>query len=107
MKKILPAFALFLLLSCEDNSQKTDKEKAESETKIEIKTDSADVKIGEKGVSIKSKGEGSDTVDIKINADDGLKIEGKDGKVEIKTKEGGKLKIEKEGKEVNIKIKEN
>ncbi|MBK8087775.1 MAG: hypothetical protein IPK31_07425 [Chitinophagaceae bacterium] len=107
MKKIIPAFALFLLLSCEDNSQKTDKEKVESETKIEIKTDSAEVKIGENGVSIKGKDDNNDSVDIKINADDGIKIEGKDGKVEIKTKDGGNLKIEKKEKGVNIQIKEN
>jgi hypothetical protein len=105
MKKILPAFALFAFLSCEDNSQKTDKEK--SETKIEIKTDSADVKIGENGISIKGKGEGNDSLSIKINSNDGLKVEGKDGKVEIKTDDGGKLKIEKKGKDVNIQIKEN
>ena len=107
MKKIIPTFALFLLLSCEDNSQKTDKEKVESETKIEIKTDSAEVKIGENGVSIKGKDDNNDSVDIKINADDGIKIEGKDGKVEIKTKDGGNLKIEKKEKGVNIQIKEN
>ena len=107
MKKIIPAFAFFLLMSCEDNSQKTDKEKAESETKIEIKTDSADVKIGENRVSIKGKDDNNDSVDIKINADDGIKIEGKDGKVEIKTKDGGNLKIEKKEKGVNIQIKEN
>ncbi len=107
MKKVIPVFALLLLLSCEDNSQKTDKEKAESETKIEIKTDSAEVKIGENGVSIKGKDDNNDSVNIKINADDGIKIEGKDGKVEIKTKDGGNLKIEKKEKEVNIQIKEN
>lgn len=107
MKKFIPAVALFLLLSCEDNSQKTDKEKAEAESRLEIKTDSADVKIGENGISIKGKGENNDSVNIKINSNDGLKIEGKDGKVEINTDEGGKLKIEKKGKEVNIKIKEN
>jgi hypothetical protein len=107
MKTILPAFALFLLFGCEDNSQKTDKEKAESETKIEIKTDSTEVKIGESGVSIKGKGEDADSVNIKINADDGIKIEDKDGKIELKTEDGGKLKIEKKGKDVNIQIKEN
>ena len=107
MKNFIPAFALILLLSCEDNSQKTDKEKVEGETKIEIKTDSADVKIGENGISIKGKGDNNDSVNIQINADDGIKIEGKDGKVEIKSKDGGNLKIEKKEKGVNIQIKEN
>ena len=40
------------LFSCENNSQQTDTEKEESETKIEIKGDSGEVKIGEDGISI-------------------------------------------------------
>lgn len=107
MKKLLFASALFFLLSCEDNSQKSDNEKEESETKIEIKTDSGEVKIGESGVSIKAKDKHDDSVNIKINANDGIKVEGKDGKVEINTDDGGNLKIQKKGKNVNIQIKEN
>jgi len=99
---------MFLFLySCENNSQQTDKEKEESETKIEIKGDSGEVKIGEAGISIEGTGEDGDSVNIKINAKDGIKIEGKDGKVEIKTGDSSKLKIEQKGKTVNIQIKEN
>ena len=107
MKNMILALLFLSLFSCENNSQQTDTEKEESETKIEIKGDSGEVKIGEDGISIKGKGEDGDSVNIKINAKDGIKIEGKDGKVEIKTTDGGKLRIEKKGKDVNIQIKEN
>jgi hypothetical protein len=107
MKKILYPFAFVFLISCTANSDKTDKEKLESETKIEIKTDSGEVKINSDGISIQSSEDGKDSVGIKINAKDGIKIEGKDGKVELKTDDGGNIKIEKKGKEVDIKIKEN
>lgn len=107
MKQLLFLYAMVLFIACEDNSNKTDNEKAESETKIEIKTDSGEVKINEDGISIQSSENGKDSVDIKINAKDGIKIEGKDGKVELKTDDGGKIKIEKKGKEIDIKMKEN
>lgn len=106
MKKLLFPVIVLLFAACND-ADKTDKEKVESETKIEIKTDSAEVKINSDGISIESSENGKDSVDIKINAKDGIKIEGKDGKVELKTDEGGKIKIEKKGKEIDIKIKEN
>jgi hypothetical protein len=106
MKKFLPALFVFCI-ACNDNSNKTDNEKIESESKIEIKTDSGEVKINDEGISIQSSEDGKDTVGIKINAKDGIKIEGKDGKVELNTDGGGKIKIEKKGKEVDIKIKEN
>lgn len=99
--------AVFVLFAACSNADQTDKEKAESESKIEIKTDSAEVKINSDGISIQSPEDGKDSVDIKINAKDGIRIEGKDGKVELKTDDGGKIKIEKKGKEVDIKIKEN
>lgn len=105
MKKFLPIVALFALMSCEDNTQKSDQEKVESETKIEIKTDTSDIKISEDGITVN--GEKKDSLDIKINEKDGLKMEGKDGKLEIKTDEVSKFKIEKKGKTVNIQIKEN
>lgn len=104
MKKILFASALFLLFSCADNSQQSDNEKENAN--IEINTDSADIKIGEGGISVEGK-DADDTMNIKINAKDGIKIEGKDGKVEINTGDSGGLKIEKKGKNVNIQIKEN
>ena len=94
MKKLLFPFALVLFIGCNGSGDKTDNEKAESETKIEIKTDSGEVKINKEGISIQS-------------SEDGIKIEGKDGKVELKTDDGGKIKIEKKGKDVNINIKEN
>ena len=78
-------------------------EKEKSETKIEISGDSGEIKISKEGISI----QGDDSASIKINSKDGIKIEGKDGKVEIKTGDGGKLNVEKKGKEVNIEIKEN
>lgn len=106
MKYFLP-LAFVLLCACADNSNKTDNEKAESETKIEIKTDSGEVKINSDGISIQSSEGGKDTVGIRINGEDGIKIEGKDGKVELKTDGGGKIKIEKKGTEIDIKIKEN
>lgn len=106
MKTFFP-FAFILLVACSDYNAKTDNEKSESETKIEIKTDSGEVKINSDGISIQSSEEGKDSVGIKINAKDGIKIEGKDGKVELNTDGGGKIKIEKKGKEVDIKIKEN
>lgn len=107
MKNIILTLMLLSFFSCENNSQQTDKEKEESETKIEIKGDSGEVKIGEGGISIKGTGEDGDPVNIKINTKDGIKIEGKDGKVEIKTGDTSKIKIEKKGKTVNIQIKEN
>jgi hypothetical protein len=107
MKIIFPAIAVFLFMSCEDHSQQTDNYKEKNESKIEIKTDSDEVKIGENGISIKAKDENKDSVNIKINATDGIKVEGKDGKVELKTDDGGKIKIEKKGKDVNIQLKEN
>ena len=107
MKNMILALLFLSLFSCENNSQQTDTEKEESETKIEIKGDSGEVKIGEGGISIEGMGEDGDSVNIKINANDGIKIEGKDGKVEIKTGDSGKLKIEKKGKTVNIQVKEN
>ena len=101
--KQLVAFAIFLFfLSC-DNTQQSDNEKEKSETKIEISGDSGEIKISKEGISI----QGDDSASIKINSKDGIKIEGKDGKVEIKTGDGGKLNVEKKGKEVNIEIKEN
>ena len=106
MKKFLPALFV-LLIGCIDNSNKTDNEKSESESKIEIKTDSGEVKINDDGISIQSSEDGKDTVGIKINTKEGIKIEGKDGKVELNTDGDGKIKIEKKGKEVDIKIKEN
>lgn len=104
MKKIVALFLLMAFAACDD-SDKTDNEKSES--KIEIKTDSAEVQINKSGVSVSSKEEGGDSVTIKINSKDGIKIEGKDGKVELKTDDGGKIKIEKKGKDVNIQLKEN
>lgn len=106
MKQLLLPVLLILFAAC-NNDDQTDKEKTESESKIEIKTDSSEVKISSEGVSIQSSKDGDDSVGIKINAKDGIKIEGKDGKVELKTDDGGKIKIEKKGKEVDIKIKEN
>lgn len=106
MKKILFVFAVLFLGSCADSSQKTDNQKEESETKIEINTDSTDVKIGEGGISIEGNDQ-KDPVNIKINSKDGIKIEGKNGKVEINTGDSGGLKIEKKGKNLNIQIKEN
>jgi hypothetical protein len=106
MKYFLP-FVLFFIVACNNNSNKTDKEKTESETRIEIKTDSGEVKINDEGISIQSSEDGKDSVGIKINAKNGIKIDGKDGKVELNTDGGGKIKIEKKGKELDIKIKEN
>ncbi|MFT3846132.1 MAG: hypothetical protein QM725_13840 [Lacibacter sp.] len=107
MKHLLIAAVLLFFISCENASQQTDNEKEKNESKIEIKSDSAEVKIGENGVSIKAKDENNDSVNIKINSTDGIKVEGKDGKVEMKTGDGGKIKIEKKGKDVNIQLKEN
>lgn len=107
MKKLLFPFAFVLLIACNDSGDKTDNEKVETETKIEIKTDSGEVKSNQDGISIQSSEDGKDSVGIKINSKDGIKIEGKDGKVELKTDDGGKIKIEKKGKDININIKEN
>ena len=104
--KQLFVFVFFLaLLSCSDSTQQTDNEKESSEAKLEIKTDSGEVKTSSEGLSVA--GKDGDSVNIKINAEDGIKVEGKDGKVELKTDAGGKIKLEKKGKEVNIQIKEN
>ena len=105
MKQLFAIVFFFALLGCGDSTQQTDNEKESSEAKLEIKTDSGEVKISSKGLSVE--GKDGDSVDIKINAKDGIKVEGKDGKVEIKTDDGGKIKLEKKGKEVNIQIKEN
>ncbi len=104
MQKLFFLLALFVFVSCEDDSNKTDNEKSES--KIEIKTDSGEVKVNESGITISSNEDGKDSVTIKINNTDGIKVEGKDGKVELKTGDGGKINIEKKGKDVNIQIKE-
>lgn len=104
MKKLLTLFLLPVFFACDD-SDKTDNEKSES--KIEIKTDSGEVRVSEEGVSVTSKEGSDDSVSIKLNSKDGIKIEGKDGKVELNTDNGGKIKIEKKGKEIDIKIKEN
>lgn len=105
MKKFLIPVALTFLIACDDDSNKTDNEKAESA--IEIKTDSAEVKVNDEGISISASKDGKDSASIKITEKDGIKIEGKDGKVELNTDGGGKIKIEKKGKDVNINIKEN
>lgn len=105
MKQLFVVLFFLSLLSCGDSTQQTDNEKENSEAKIEITTDSGEVKISSDGLSVE--GKDGDSLDIKINAEDGIKVEGKDGKVEIKTDEGGKIKLEKKGKEVNIQIKEN
>ena len=102
MKQLVASALLLFFLSC-DNTQKSDNEKEKNETKIEISGDSGEIKISKEGISI----QGDDSASIKINSKDGIKIEGKDGKVEIKTGDGGKLNVEKKGKEVNIEIKEN
>ncbi len=104
MQKIFLLLALFVFVSCEDDSNKTDNEKSESN--IEIKTDSGEVKVNESGITISSNDDGKDSVNIKINTSDGIKVEGKDGKIELNTGDGGKIKIEKKGKEVNIQLKE-
>ncbi len=102
MKYFFLSALLLTLFSCED-SQQSDNEKESSESKIEIKGDSGEIKISKEGISIK----GDDSASIKINAKDGIKIEGKDGKIEINTGDSGNIKVEKKGKEVNIQIKEN
>jgi hypothetical protein len=94
-----------VFFSCEDLSQKTDTEKAEGNSGLHIKTDSAEVKIGSDGISVQSTENGKDSVNIKINSTDGIKIEGKDGKVEINTGDGGSININKKGQNVNIKVK--
>jgi hypothetical protein len=102
MKYFFLSALLLTLFSCED-SQQSDNEKESSESKIEIKGDSGEIKISKEGISIK----GDDSGSIKINSKDGIKIEGKDGKIEIKTGDSGKINVEKKGKQVNIQIKEN
>jgi hypothetical protein len=102
MKYFFLSALMFTMFSCAD-SQQSDNEKQSSESKIEIKGDSGEIKISKEGISIK----GDDSGSIKINSTDGIKIEGKDGKVEFKADDGGKIKVEKQGKEVNIQIKEN
>jgi hypothetical protein len=102
MKYLFLSAILLSLIGC-INSQQSDNEKESSEAKIEIIGDSGEIKISKEGISIT----GDDTASIKINSKDGIKIEGKDGKIEIKTGEGGKINLEKKGKEVNIQIKEN
>ena len=104
MKNILIVFAVVVLVGCGNDTNKTDTEKSEST--IEIKTDSTEVKVNESGITISSNEEGKDSVNIKINATNGIKIEGKDGKVELNTGDGGKIKIEKKGKGVNIQLNE-
>lgn len=107
MKKVVFAFLLFACTGCEEYAQKSDKEKENSQINIEIKTDSGEVKLNDNGISVKATDENNDSVDIKINSTDGIKIEGKDTKVELKTDGGGKIQVEKKGKDVNIQIKEN
>ena len=102
MKYFFLSALLLSLFACED-SQQSDNEKESSESKIEIKGDSGEIKISKEGISIK----GDDSASIRINSKDGIKIEGKDGKIEIKTGDSGKINVEKKGKEVNIQIKEN
>jgi hypothetical protein len=102
MKYFFLSALLLTLFSCSD-SQQSDNEKESSESKIEIKGDSGEIKISKEGISI----QGDDSTGIKINSKDGIKIEGKDGKIEIKTGDTGKISVEKKGKEVNIQIKEN
>ena len=102
MNQILTSLLLLSLFSC-DNTQQSDNEKEKSETNIEISGDSGEIKISKEGISIT----GDDSASIKINSKDGIKIEGKDGKIEIKTGDSGNINVEKKGKEVNIEIKEN
>ena len=102
MKYFFLSALLLTMFSCED-SQKSDNEKESSESKIEIKGDLGEIKISKEGISIK----GDDSASIRINSKDGIKIEGKDGKIEIKTGDSGNINVEKKGKEVNIQIKEN
>jgi hypothetical protein len=102
MKYLFLSAFLLTLFGCE-YSQQSDNEKQNSESKIEIKGDSGEIKISKEGISIK----GDDSGSIKINTTDGIKIEGKDGKIEIKAGDSGNIKVEKKGKEVNIKIQEN
>lgn len=84
MKKLVFAFALFAFIGCEEYSQKSDKEKESSQTNIEIKTDSGEIKMSVNGISVKEKDENNDSVNIKINSTDGIKIEGKDVNIQIK-----------------------
>ena len=102
MKYFFLSALLLTMFGCAD-SQQSDNEKESSESKIEITGDSGEIKISKEGISIT----GDDSASIKINSKDGIKIEGKDGKIEIKTGDSGNINVEKKGKEVNIQIKEN
>ena len=66
MKHLFVVIFFSGLLSCGDSTQQTDNEKESSEAKIEIKTDSGEVKISSDGLSVE--GKDGDSVDIKINA---------------------------------------
>lgn len=84
MKKFVFAFVLFAFIGCEEYAQKSDHEKENSKINIEIKTDSGEVKMNDNGITVKAKDENNDSVNIKINSTDGIKIEGKDVNIKIK-----------------------
>ncbi|MFN8265368.1 MAG: hypothetical protein U0T11_04825 [Chitinophagaceae bacterium] len=106
MKQLFLLFSAFVLFSCEDTTQQSDNEKSESKNGIEIKTDSNEIKINSNGITVSGTDGNKDTVGIKINEKDGIKVEGKDGKIQINTDNGGKIKVQKKGKEVNIQVNE-
>lgn len=118
MKKIILPVALLLLLSCADSTQKTDNEKEGSEeNKIEVKAGDNEIKVSDDGVSVEAgtnksetdEDDTKDTASIKINAKDGIKVDSKDGKVdineggmEVKDKSGTKVKVDKNGVKINL-----
>jgi len=106
MKQLFILLIAFTFFSCEDTTQQSDNEKSENKSGIEIKTDSGEVKINSSGITVTGADGNKDTVGIKITEKEGIKVEGKDGKIQINTDNGGKIKVQKKGKEVNIQVNE-
>jgi hypothetical protein len=92
MKYLFTICLAALFFSCEDTTQKSDNEKEAASGNIEIKGDSSEIKINGGGVSVTSDKDG-DSVNIRINKKEGIKVESKDGNVEINTGAGGSINI--------------
>ena len=100
MKTLTTIAAVLFFSSCINTDQQSDSEKATRKNNgIEITTDSGAVKINEEGVSITN-----DSVSIRINEREGIRVEDKDGKVEINSQGDGNIKVETKKKELKLKV---
>ena len=105
MKQLFILLIAFTFFSCEDTTQQSDNEKSENKAGIEIKTDSADIKINNNGITVSGTDGKKDSLDIKVNDDEEIRIESKDQKVELK-KGGGTVEVNKKGKKITLHLNE-